>query len=285
MLLCQIQVSFAQIEKPFFTLYGFKLGQNIEVVVNELGKPSKIVEFKDGWKAYVYFLDKHNVVFETDNSGSKNIMSIQLSGNEQPAGRGLDAINLGDDAQAVVAILGVPTLISDAVDLATQEPLEKTKIYFYGYYLSIEEANKKINSIKITYTTPLDADNYPDFEKLVQYAKDENLYKLQEYISIYLMINGKTIISHSLLYELENNQDLHELVFGSSGLKTLTHDNIKNITLRLNIEDIDKKYPATTGYVYQLEHDYISELYFARSYEGWVLIDVFINDSNDNVDE
>jgi hypothetical protein len=49
-------------------------------VVEELGKPSKVHKFPDGFIAVVYFKENYNLIFEANPTRNDMIWAIQVSG-------------------------------------------------------------------------------------------------------------------------------------------------------------------------------------------------------------
>src|SRR5947207_3301555 len=86
----------------YFTLYGYKIGQELKFAKQRLGEPDKAFPFPDGWKAYAYRKDGHNVILETDNTRPDLIASIQIEGERNPPNMGLDGIDLGSDAKKAI---------------------------------------------------------------------------------------------------------------------------------------------------------------------------------------
>ncbi len=259
----------------YYTLYGYKIGQELKIAKQRLGEPDKIAPFQDGWKAYAYRRDGHNIIFETDNTRPDLIVSIQVEGNQNPPNMGLDGIDLGSDAKKATEKLGPPTQRKMAEDLDTKKAIPKTYINYYGNSLSFEEKDNKVTSIKIVFGGPAKASDRPDFDAFLQNVKARNYYRIAETISSGMTLNGKMVIQGPVIEQIVGKTELNAFLFGKDGVEAVTPKDIADVNLRVIAADREKRISGSSGYVYKLRGKPITELYFVRSFEGWVLYDAW----------
>jgi hypothetical protein len=263
--------------KKHFVLYGFKIGQTIESARNELGNPSKTIDFKDGFKAYVFMKGDHYVVMEADGSRPDMIWGIQIAGKSNPKNRGFGLVNLGDEADKTIKLLGKPDSTEFAVDEETKKELKHIKYYSYNKTsnYSLESENGKLTSMKIVFNGPVNP--YPDFAfgNLTGSIKAGNLYRVCENISGELAVveKGKTHrFTRSIVSDITSAGVLNDILFNKEyGIGTIIDSDIKNAALRLFAN-------GTNGWVFSIEKKNRKyELFFMKSFEGWVLREITIN--------
>lgn len=274
-LIILLSISSAIYADNFYTLYGIKIGQKISVVKQHFGKPDKVINFEDGWKAYAYFRKGHNVIFEANQSRPDLVISIQMEGNENPKGMGVDYINLGDNAKKIIKKLGKPSKRQVAKDLFTKKVIPNTFINFYGNNLSFEEKNNKITSIKINFDAVRNYSTTPDFDAFLKNIKSRNYYKISESLSTSMTLKGKKAIKSPIISQVTGKSALNTFLFGKDGLMSITPKDISDVNLRVIAADREKNTPGSTGSVFKFKNKKINELYFVKSYEGWVLYDAW----------
>jgi len=255
----------------YYTLYGHKIGQELKFVKQRLGEPDKVFPFEDGWKAYAYRRDGHSVIFETDKTRPDLIISIQIEGDRNPPNMGLDGIDLGSDAKQAIEKLGPPTERKQSKDLDTKKPIPNTYTNHYGNSFSFEEKNGKVTSIKVVFGGPNKTSDRPDFDAFLRNVKSKNYYRLAESISSGVTIRGKRAIQGPIINEMTEQTELNVFLFGKNGLGTLMPKDVADVNLRVIAEDREKGLPGSSGFVYKFKNKPINELYFVRSFEGWVL--------------
>jgi hypothetical protein len=255
----------------YHTLYGFKLGQELRLAQDHLGEPAKVIPFEDGWKAYVFVREKHVVIFETDETRPDVIISIQLEGERNPAGLGLDGIDLGSSAAKALEKLGTPTARKQAVDEVTHEDVPGTFVSFFGRGLSVEEKDGKVSSVKILFAGPSAATDTADLEAFLRAVKEKDLYRLAESISSDLTLAGEKAIRGPIIGALQGKTDLHAFLFGKGGVGSLRAKDAE-ANLRLT-EEADGR--RVSGAVFKFKGAKVRELFFVRSFEGWVLYDAW----------
>jgi hypothetical protein len=250
-------------------LYGFKLGQQLQLVRGELGEPAKVVPFEDGWKAYVWERPPdHAVVFETDASRPDVIIAIQLEGKKNPRGMGLEGIDLGTDAKLALEKLGPPTVRETAVDEETNEKIPDTWIDRWGERVSIEERHGKVSSIKVLLSGPSEAPAFPDLEAFLRDVREKRLVRLAEAISSDLELRGEKVVHGSMLRELSGKTPLADFLFGKDGVASLS---ASAAVTNLRVIAAENGGPAVSGTVFKFDGKKVHELFFIRSFEGWVL--------------
>lgn len=251
----------------FFTLYGYKIGQPLNFAKQRLGEPDKVLPYPDGWKAHAYLRDGHNIIFETDNTRPDLIISIQIEGELNPPNMGVEGIDLGSDAKKVAEKLGTPTERKPADNASTNTPVPDTYINFYGNGFSFEEKNSKVSSIKVIFAGPAKSGDRPDFDAFLQNIKSKNYYRVAESISSEFTLNGKKIVNGPIVNEITEKTELNTFLFGKNGIGTLTSKDVADVNLRVAV--------GSTGFVYKFKDKQVHELYFVRSFEGWVLYDAW----------
>jgi hypothetical protein len=259
----------------YYTLYGYKIGQELRLAKQRLGEPGKVFSFPDGWKAYAYLRDGHNVIFETDNTRPDLIMSIQLEGERNPSNMGLDGIDLGSDAKRAMQKLGPPTQRKQAEDLDSKKPIPNTFINHYGKSFSFEEKNNKVTSIKVIFGGAVETKALPDIDVFLGNIKAKNFYRLAESISSDLTVRGKKMIGGPIVNQISERTELHAFLFGKGGLGELASKDVADANLRVIAADRAKGTPGSTGVVYKVKDKQVHELYFVQSFEGWVLYDAW----------
>lgn len=268
--LCGLLVGIFSIDcigAEFFTLHGYKIGQPLSFAKQRLGEPDKVFPYPDGWKAYAYQREGYNVIFETDNTRPDLITSIQIDGERNPPNMGVDGIELGSDAKKVIEKLGNPTQRKQAEDVAMKALVPDAYINFYGNGFSFEEKNNKVSSIKVIFGGPAKSGNRPDFDTFLSNIKSKNYYRIAESISSDFTLNGKKIISGPIINEITEKTELNAFLFGKDGIGALTSKDVADVNLRVAV--------GSSGFVYKFKDRKIHELYFARSFEGWVLYDAW----------
>jgi hypothetical protein len=253
-------------------LYGFKLGQEVRLVKAALGEPAKVIPFDDGWKAYVYPRKDHVVVFEADQTRPDVVISIQLEGKQNPSGMGLDGVDLGTDAKAAAARLGRETAREPATDEVTRQPIPGTFIHRFGDPLSFEEKDGKVTSIKVIFTAPSEAPAAPDLAAFLRDVKERKLFRVAEAVSSDLTVGGERAVKGPILGQLSGKTALSAFLFGKDGVASLSAPQAE-ADLRV-IGGEDGK-PGRSGPVFKFKGKKVHELFFVRSFEGWVLYEAW----------
>lgn len=248
-------------------LYGYKLGQPLALAKARLGKPFREVPFDDGWKAWVFKGDGHFVIFETNPSWPDVIASIQIEGTRNPKGLGLDRIDLGSDTRAAIARLGPPSERTSARDGVSKGDVARTVLLAFGDGLSIEERDGKVASIKVLASRPAKPATGPDVHAFLRALKARDLYRVAEWLSPDLEVDGHKVVNGPMLGELTGDTALRRFLFGKSGLADLKPEDITDRHLHVELKD-----ERGTGVV---AGDEVviggRELLFVYSSEGWVL--------------
>lgn len=256
-----------------YTLSGFKIGQNMTSVKNELGNPFKVHKFDDGYVAYIYQLQNYNVIFETNPSRPDLIYAIQIEGKSNPDKMGLGNLNLGDKESKIMELFGKPDLIENAKDEITGEIIPNIK--YYDYYnklnFSIEANSAKVSSIKIIMKPEINLKEKPDYDAFLIDLSKRNIEK---YISAFfeLHIDNKSYaLSKSMFSVLNNEKVFNEAFYGKTyGIVNIKNSDKYDSALRVGDHGM--------GYVFKItKNGFKYELYFVKSYDGWVLKDLYID--------
>ncbi len=256
----------------FHVLYGFKIGQPILAVKAELGEPTKVHAFEDGFKAYIYQLKGQNVIFETDNKRPDLVWSVQLAGDANTAERGLGPVNLGDTAEAVKKALGKPDSEKDSIDGVTKKPVPGLRVldYFESRNVSLETEKGKVASIKIVFK-PIRQEkrgeaDLPSFLKAVNAEDRPGLCnRLSIAFAAFTKSKGVTF-QKSCTAALAPGGDLADFFYGAGGLKGIKGDACSQGALRVH-ETLGP------GPVFRCKRPNKEplELFFVMSYDGWTL--------------
>jgi hypothetical protein len=261
--LCWLSLwSFESLAGNYYTLYGFKIGQELKFAKQQFGEPDKIIPFEDGWKAYAYRREGHSVIFEADNTRPDLIISVQIEGEKNPPNMGLDGVDLGSDARKAIEKLGNPSQRKQSEDLKTKKAIPNTYINYYGNNFSFEEKENKVTSIKIVFGGPTQTGDRPDFDAFLRDVKAKNYYRIAEKIS-----SNFSLVQGSIVEQITGKTALNAFLFGKDGVESLSSKDIADVNLRVADD--------TSGFVYKFKEKSIGELYFVRSFEGWVLFGAY----------
>lgn len=135
------------------TLYGITEGIKVAEVESKLGKVTKRIPFDDGWVAFAFKLQNHNLIVETAPGDPERIASVQIEGKQNPAGMGLAGVNLGDNIDVVIKKFGTPSEQKQSIDEASNKPIPNSYTYSYQS-ASFESVKGVITSIKINFSAP-----------------------------------------------------------------------------------------------------------------------------------
>jgi len=260
--------------EKFMVLYGYKLGQSLEIPMKKLGKPIKVQHFKDGFVSVAYKDKDTYVVFEARPQNKDVIWSIQILGESNPQFHGLGDINLGDTEARVIKILGKPDSSKVAKDIYTGQ--EMKGIRYLSYYkksnFSIEIRNKKVFSIKMIMNSHRKPQGISPLNGFLKTVKEKNYYKTADKISAFFSIikeKEKVYISDSMVNSLMSNEALKDILYNEKyGVVSIKPKDIINASMRMQIN-------APSGMVYYIKKGKKRyDLFFARTYEGWVLFQV-----------
>jgi hypothetical protein len=268
-LLIFIQNAYSEMK---FTLYGFKIGQNINAMKKELGKPHDVYKFEDGFVAYIYQFKGYNVIFETDKSRPDIIYSIQIQGKTNPDGLGLDSVNLGDTFDKAVKALGKADTRNNAIDSITKKEMKDTVYYDYnktGNY-SYESVGNTISSIKIAFNgiNSVNEDAFAAYSKFISAVKTKNYYAISNYLTASTVVywNGEYKIDTSVFGYLQKNKSVNNAFFNArDGIMSFEKSNLKESALRLMDNGLK-------GMVFKITKDKVNyEIFFIKTFEGWVI--------------
>jgi hypothetical protein len=262
-------VSYAE---DIFVLYGFKIGQKSSIPVRQFGNPIQTYKFEDGFSYNVFKMKDHVVVFESDNTRPDLIWSIQIQGESNPQYLGLNGINLGDKVSEVIKVFGKPDKIEEATDEKTKKPIKNIDYYSYdeSSNFSIEVTDKIVTSIKISFKGPNKTkDPIIDFNKFLSTVRSNDLNKISNYIDPDFELRNKEtfLIDTSVIEALNRSKEINSIFFNSDyGIITITDKDIAEASMRVQTN------PDSAGYVFKIKKNKMRyELYFEKSYEGWVL--------------
>ncbi|HEX7028092.1 MAG TPA: hypothetical protein VF268_12695, partial [Gammaproteobacteria bacterium] len=201
--------------ETYTSLYGFSLGDSMQKVKDKLGEPSQAIDLDNGLKVYAFIFDDHYAAFASQvDSGL--VYSIQLTGEKNPKGLGLDGIDLGSSTKKAIKKFGKPDHRREATDLKTGEQLPNTFINFYGENFSFEEVDGKVSSLKITYDGVSSSDNPAD-EKLFDRAPREvkllrDFILEKDYPEVFEDKHYRVAVENMLFHDLDNDGNLEAIV-------------------------------------------------------------------------
>ncbi|MDX1960723.1 MAG: hypothetical protein SFU98_19280 [Leptospiraceae bacterium] len=262
--------------KRYFTLGGFKLSQKLKLAETEFGTPYKVHKFEDGFIGYAYKRDGYFIIFESNNRQTDRIWSIQIQGNSNPEGFGLDTISLGDSITKVYEAFGNPDNSRDAKDLINPEmDLKGTKIldYYKNSNFSLEIKDGIVTSIKILLNGFAEIKK-PDLNQYFDKFSDKDLYKIVDSLGLELDIihNGKKIVfTKSFLYHLKNDSIMNEvLTSDTKGIAGLKEVNVKASMTKMYSENLE-------GILVRFERNNKDiEIVFIKSFDGVVIREINI---------
>ena len=251
-------------------LFGFRLGQYKNVVINELGQPSGSQELADSTLVDFYYVSPDSstyVGFQYLATQGNPIYAIQLSGKE--ADRKFYGLSLGDNDEKVKSVFGKPdTILSQGFDDKRAIAWKYEKLN-----LSILFINDKVESFKIWDDYEQKDYNHPTIEELLAIVKTSNKSKIADMLSpgleIYYcgnVITWKNSFAKDIYLEKASVMDF--ITNEDYGLATL----IRKKTL---VHDLTIRFVAGTGTfpVYKFPNEkLISELvlkYEQGRYKIW----------------
>ena len=201
------------------------------------------------------------------------ITAIQVEGKKTSSSLGIDGIRIGSKAREAFQKFGKPTERKEAMDDLTNTPIPKVFINIYGDNLSFKEKKGKIISIKISLVASTDDQERPDLASFLNFVKKKNYYRVAELISTNLTVNGKKAALGPILKEVSGKKTLlHDFLFGRNGIKKIRPGDLGDEERRdLKEEGAEGRPGGTQGYVYIFHLGPVNELYFVKSFEGWVL--------------
>jgi hypothetical protein len=133
---------------PQTPLYGIAPGANLKQLEVVLGNPTQRLPFDDGWVAVIYQFKGHNVIVETAPDDPEYVVAVQIEGHDNPNGKGLLNVNLGDNIDSVLKAFGTPLERRPSIDERTNAEIPNAYIYQYKS-ASFESTHDKITSIKV----------------------------------------------------------------------------------------------------------------------------------------
>lgn len=255
-----------------FMLYGFRIGQTVDTVTNELGVTKDIMNLEDGFTIYIYKFKGYNVYFESDVKRPDLIWSIQIQGYSNSQYYGLDDINLGDDIEEAIKTLGEPDSVQKAIDEITKKEVEG--VSYYDYYksgnFSFETLSNKITSIKLVFNGPVEKED-PDkaVKNFLSAIKDKNYYQIASFFSPESKIywgQKEYSFNTSILEKLMKNSEISNIIFDTeNGVACIDEKDIVQPEFRLVAD-------AASGPVYKIEKNYNRfEIFIVQSFSGWVI--------------
>jgi hypothetical protein len=135
------------ISNPQLKLGGIWLGDKKKMVFDQYGEASEVRHFKDGVIGYIFMLDKEKrayLAIEVFPYAEEFIWSIQISGEDKIALKGLAGIEIGSTEQELLSVFGDPSERQPLRDI----PGEFLDYAGRNYSFELNE-KKKVRSIKI----------------------------------------------------------------------------------------------------------------------------------------
>jgi hypothetical protein len=267
LLLLVSNVVFAE---KLYVLYGFKIGQKISTIEAQLGKPSQVIYYEDGFVAYIYKMADYYVVFEASPSNLDSIWSIQIGGKRNPQKMGLRDINLGDSFEKMIKIFGEPDEKENARDEYTGKTLDDTIYYSYnnnGNY-SIEVTNNQISSIKVAYEEGKSTKDIPDLNAIIDALASKDYYKICSILAPNLeIVDSQTLsFSKSIYDSILNDNKINDVLFNPQyGLCAIKENNFLESHIHLAMG-------GPSGFEYNIKIDKVHyQLLLTEEYDGWVI--------------
>lgn len=254
--------------EKLYVLYGFKLGQKISTIEAELGKPFKVIDYEDGFVAYIYKMNDHYVVFEAAPSNLDLIWSIQIGGTHNPQNLGLRDINLSDSFEKMNKILGKPDEKENARDEKTGKIIDNTIYYSYNKSgnFSIEVNNNQISSIKITYEEGKSQKDAPDLNTIIGALTSKDYYKICSVIAPnFEIVDSQTLSFSTSIYDsIQNDKKINDVLLNPQyGICAIKDNNILESHIHLSMS-------GPSGMEYDIKIDKIHyQLLLTQEYEGW----------------
>jgi hypothetical protein len=259
----------AQAKGPIVVLDGIRLGQSLAQVRPHLGKSLQVQQFEDGWRAEAFERDGHYVALETAPGDPDVIVSIQITGDSNAPGHGLDSLDLGDPVADIEALLGEPKEVKDAVDAVAQAPVASTELHSYGDF-SFEVSGGRITSIKTQLGGWGKAPDLPDLAAFLATLRSGDPQRIAQVLSSDLELRGEPAWNGPMLDALQSDARVREALFGAQGVVSLP-DAADDGALRVWTDDAGRN---LAGYVFKFADGPVDELMFMGGPEGWELYEV-----------
>ena len=272
-LLCAITSGFAE---NHYTLYGYKIGQEMSVVRDSLGEPFKTEKFDDGFESTIYRVNDIFVIFETSPATRELVYAIQISGNSNLKDLGLAGINLGDPEEKILKTLGKPDDRRDAVDEVTNKTIPDTIYLSYddSANFSFETVKGKVSSIKLSAKKNPVTDAAPPVDRFISMCASKDYYAIIEMLApdVYISKDGTYHQVKGSFFNTLTNDPLYKSVFfdKNTGIASITKKDRIGGSLRLFS---DSKYK--TGQVIQIKKGKARfEIVFVEGFEGWIVWEI-----------
>lgn len=273
MLLFMTTAVFAQ---NHYTLYGYKIGQQISVVRESLGKPVETQKFDDGFESIVYRRGNTFIIFEISPDARELVYAIQISGDSNPVACGLAGVDLGDPEKKITNTFGKADDSRDSIDEVTRKTIPDTVYLSYdaSANFSFETVKGRVSSIKLSAKKNPAAVTEPPVDRFISLCGSKDYYGIIEMLAPDFYISkGKTYhqTKGSFLDMLIKNPVYKSVFFDkSSGIASVTAKDKIGGSLRLFG---DSKYK--TGRVIQIEKGKSRfEIVFVQGFEGWIIWEI-----------
>ncbi len=271
-----LQVSLQAADK-YYVLYGIKLGQKMSIASELFGKPFKAEKFDDGFRYEAYKFKDHIIIVEANNTRPDLIWGIQIQGKSNPENLGINGLNLGDNDSRILEIFGNPDEKRDSIDEKTREKISGIQYYSYdkSSNFSIETSDKIVTSIKITFDGYNPSTEVFDIKDFIDILKTKNVYKISNLIASDLLLKKDKdySIEKSIYHTLSSKNEISEFLFNSKvGLISITDKNIIEKTPIRNKENV-----IIAFYFKLLFNNKFAHVFFLRSFEGWILKEINLN--------
>ncbi len=255
-----------------FVLHGFKIGQNIKNIKNELGEPTKIHKLPDGYIAYIYQMSQYNLVFEANHIRQDIVWAIQISGSGVPIEYHLNGIQLGQDITECMRTFGGPDIRRNATDEITKAEIPDTLYLSYNQKsnFSLEFVKNKLSSIKIEHKQSDSEilEDYPDYNLFLGSArkKDYSFLTNMTFYDPLFVISKKEYSVEKSFYSFYKQKEIDSLL---DEIGALNDSHLLDSQLRVQ--------GSVSGYVYKFKKDNKNyELFYVRSFEGWVIYELIV---------
>lgn len=268
-------------ESKLFMMYGIKLGQKRNLVSEIYGKPFKSHTFEDGYSYDAFKLDEHILVVESENKRPDLVWAIQIQGNKNPKYFGLNEINLGDSAEKVTSIFGKPDEVRNAYDEQTKEELKNIQYYSYdtSRNFSIEVQNQKVTSIKLSFNGTASVTDTLEIPSTFKILQSKNLYQISLLLDQNFILKEKDqkeykISGNPIVVLNSKNEISNRFFYLPNSLANLSpKDILETLDLKNDNQFVFGKYLKFK------KGDETIHLFFLKSYEGWTLKEMNIENT------
>ncbi|TGL60667.1 hypothetical protein EHQ64_12635 [Leptospira sarikeiensis] len=258
--------------KNYYSLYGIRIDQSLKHTQAELGDPSKVHSFEDGYQAFFFKKDGHILVLETEPFQPDRIWSIQIEGANVPVERGLNGVIPGDTRAKVIEVFGPPEKERKATNSLDNKEIPGTSLmtYYENGNFSFEIKNDKVSSIKIVLRLEKDPKELPDPMDFISVLKTKNeseMIRLMAGDPVFSQ-DGKSFYPQESMLSFLRKKETVDFLFGKEGVSELTGRDLFNSNMRFF-----ENGPFGWAIRYTKNRK-VFEFVYVKLYEEWVLWEI-----------